>query len=130
MFEQVEKSIARFIDLNPEELEIFKSFLTTKNVAKKEIIQRNGEDCRNIYFINKGCIRYYYLVDGKGRATDNAFIERLWRNVKYEKLYLNPPETGTDLYIQLLEYFNYYNHKRRHQSLDYNKPSDIYLNAA
>jgi putative transposase len=79
------------------------------------------------YVLNKG-IRL--SMDGKGRATDNAFIERLWRNVKYEKLYLNPPETGTDLYIQLLEYFNYYNHKRRHQSLDYNKPSDIYLNAA
>jgi putative transposase len=65
------------------------------------------------YVLNKG-IRL--SMDGKGRATDNAFIERPWRNVKYEKLYLNPPETGTDLYIQLLEYFNYYNHKRRHQS--------------
>lgn len=56
-------------------------------------------------------------MDGKGRATDNAFIERLWRNVKYEKLYLNPPKDGMDLYLLLAEYFNYYNHTRRHEAL-------------
>ncbi|UTW62867.1 IS3 family transposase [bacterium SCSIO 12741] len=46
-------------------------------------------------------------MDGKGRATDNAFIERLWRNIKYEKLYLNPPTDGLDLYLKTAEYFNY-----------------------
>jgi putative transposase len=43
-------------------------------------------------------------MDGKGRATDNAFIERLWRNVKYEKLHLNPPEDGIDLYLKVQEF--------------------------
>lgn len=69
-------------------------------------------------------------MDGKGRATDNAFIERLWRNVKYEKIYLNPPKDGLDLYILLAEYFNYYNHERRHQSIDYDKPIERYKCAA
>jgi len=69
-------------------------------------------------------------MDGKGRATDNAFIERLWRNVKYEKLYLSPPTDGLDLYLQMVEYFNYYNNKRRHQSLDYEIPASRYLVAA
>ena len=65
-------------------------------------------------------------MDGKGRATDNAFIERLWRNVKYEKLHLNPPEDGVDLYLKTQEYFNYYNHQRRHQAIEYEKPSNRY----
>jgi len=69
-------------------------------------------------------------MDGKGRATDNAFIERLWRNVKYEKLHLNPPTDGMDLYLQLAEYFNYYNHQRRHEALNYDRPADKYLEAA
>ena len=65
-------------------------------------------------------------MDGKGRATDNAFIERLWRNIKYEKLYLNPPNDGLDLYLLVQEYFSYYNHQRRHQSLNYKIPAQIY----
>jgi len=69
-------------------------------------------------------------MDGKGRATDNAFIERLWRSVKYEKLYLNPPKDGIDLYLQLDKYFNFYNHERRHESLDYEMPAERYLQAA
>lgn len=68
--------------------------------------------------------------DGKGRATDNAFIERLWRNIKYEKLYLNPPKDGLDLYLLVQEYFNYYNHERRHQSLNYQIPAQLYENVA
>ena len=55
-------------------------------------------------------------MDGKGRATDNAFIERLWRNIKYEKIYLNPPKNGLDLYLKVNEYFQYYNTERRHES--------------
>jgi len=69
-------------------------------------------------------------MDGKGRAKDNAFIERLWRNVKYEKIYLNPPEDGLNLYQQLNDYFKYYNYERRHQSLDDQVPISIYENAA
>ncbi|MCB0480081.1 MAG: integrase core domain-containing protein [Flavobacteriales bacterium] len=57
-------------------------------------------------------------MDGKGRATDNAFIERLWRSVKYEKLYIHPPQDGMDLYNKLEDYMYYYNNKRRHSSID------------
>ncbi len=57
-------------------------------------------------------------MDGKGRATDNAFIEKLWRSVKYEKLYLNPPTDGKHLYEMLTQYFEHYNYKRRHSSIE------------
>ena len=69
-------------------------------------------------------------MDGKGRATDNAFIERLWRSVKYEKIYLNPPNDGLELFLLLAEYFAYYNNERRHESIDYDRPIDIFENAA
>jgi len=65
-------------------------------------------------------------MDGKGRAIDNAFIERLWRTVKYEKVYLSPPNTGTDLYLMLSEFFQQYNHQRRHEGIDYSIPVEFY----
>ena len=66
-------------------------------------------------------------MDGKGRATDNAFVERLWRSVKYEKLYLYPPNDGTDLYLSLAEYFNYYNMERRHAGIVDKIPRQLYF---
>jgi len=66
-------------------------------------------------------------MDGKGRATDNAFIERLWRSVKYEKVYLNPPSDGLDLHNKLEDYFEYYNTKRRHSSIDDLRPIDLFI---
>lgn len=66
-------------------------------------------------------------MDGRGRAIDNVFIERLWRSVKYESIYLNPPESGIDLYEQLKEYFDYYNNRRRHQGIDNQIPFKRYL---
>lgn len=65
-------------------------------------------------------------MDGKGRATDNAFVERLWRSVKYEMIYLNPPVDGLDLNLKLIEYFDYYNNRRLHSSLDFRKPVNFY----
>ena len=65
-------------------------------------------------------------MDGKGRATDNAFIESLWKTVKYEKIYLNPPENGLDLYHMLDEYFQYYNHRRRHSGIHDERPAELY----
>lgn len=65
-------------------------------------------------------------MDGKGRAIDNAFIERLWRSVKYEKLYLQPPVDGVDLYQLVLEYFHYYNNDRRHQGINDQIPNELY----
>jgi putative transposase len=58
-------------------------------------------------------------MDGRGRATDNIYMERLWRSVKQEKIYPNAYETGDELYGGLKTYFEFYNKKRPHQSLDY-----------
>jgi putative transposase len=57
-------------------------------------------------------------MDGKGRALDNVFIERLWRSVKQEYVYLNPCETGKELWHGLDAYFRFYNTERPHQSLN------------
>lgn len=65
-------------------------------------------------------------MDGKGRAIDNAFIERLWRSVKYEKIYLNPPTSGLHLYELLNEYFEYYNNQRRHQGIENQIPKEVF----
>lgn len=68
-------------------------------------------------------------MDGKGRAIDNIFIERLWRSVKYENIYLNTYSTGPELYLGLLEYFEFYNQVRRHSSLENKRPVDIFTPA-
>jgi len=65
-------------------------------------------------------------MDGKGRAFDNIFIERLWRTVKYEHIYLNEYATGLELVVGLARYFDFYNHERFHQSLDYHTPAQVY----
>ena len=65
-------------------------------------------------------------MDGKGRALDNTNIERLWRSVKQEYVYLNPCETGNDLWSGLNNYFQFYNTKRLHQSLGYLPPVKLY----
>jgi len=65
-------------------------------------------------------------MDGKGRAIDNTFIERLWRSVKQEYIYLNPCETGYDLWCGLRNYFQFYNTERPHQSLENMPPKERY----
>lgn len=67
-------------------------------------------------------------MDGRGRALDNIFIERLWRSVKYEDLYLKNYISGKDLYHGLNNYFSFYNKERPHQSLNYKTPVEIHLN--
>lgn len=69
-------------------------------------------------------------MDGKGRAIDNIFFERLWKSVKYENIYLNVYEDGASLYNGLQQYFEFYNKERLHQSLDYQTPQDLYMNIA
>lgn len=69
-------------------------------------------------------------MDGKGRAIDNIFIERLWRTVKYEHVYLHVYEDGLSLYQGLQKYFQFYNGERRHQSLNNETPESYYLKAA
>ena len=65
-------------------------------------------------------------MDGRGRYLDNIFIERLWRSVKYEDLYLKAYETVPALIQGLTTYFHYYNHQRPHQALAYQTPAEIH----
>jgi len=69
-------------------------------------------------------------MDGKGRATDNAFIEALWKTVKYENIYPNPAQDGLELYQKLAEYFEQYNQQRRHSGLAKEVPAKVYHSAA
>jgi len=65
-------------------------------------------------------------MDGRGRVFDNIFIERLWRTVKYEDIYLKNYDTVTELAQGLERYFRFYNNERFHQSLDYRTPNQVY----
>jgi putative transposase len=65
-------------------------------------------------------------MDGRGRCLDNVFVERLWRSVKYEDIYLRGYETVPQLQQGLDRYFGYYNEERMHQSLDYQTPAAVY----
>lgn len=67
-------------------------------------------------------------MDGKGRAIDNIFIERLWRSVKYENVYLQSYQDVKSLYEGLKAYFKFYNTERFHESLDYQTPEQCYKN--
>ena len=71
-----------------------------------------------------------FSMDGKGRATDNIFIERFWRNIKYEKIYIEPSQNGLELYKKIKEYMNFYNIERGHQSLGYQRPENVFRRAA
>jgi len=66
-------------------------------------------------------------MDGKGRCMDNIFIERLWRSVKYEEIYIKEYSNVKDLISALKQYFEFYNFERPHQSLNRNTPAEIYF---
>jgi putative transposase len=68
-------------------------------------------------------------MDGKGRWIDNVFIERLWRSVKYEEVYLHGYANGTEARTSLTRYFSFYNERRSHQSLEYRTPDEVYFGA-
>jgi len=68
-------------------------------------------------------------MDGKGRATDNIAIERFWRSAKYENIYLEEYKNIRELKKGVANYMEFYNHKRFHQSLSYQKPMDVYNNS-
>ena len=63
-------------------------------------------------------------MDGRGRALENVFCERLWRSVKYENIYLNQYDTVLQLQTELTAFFHFYNHERPHQSLNYRTPPE------
>jgi putative transposase len=66
-------------------------------------------------------------MDGRGRVYDNIFVERLWRSVKYEEVYLKDYEGVTEARESLGKYFEFYNDKRPHQALDYRTPREVYI---
>jgi len=69
-------------------------------------------------------------MDGKGRAIDNIFIERFWRSVKWDYVYIKVPADGLELYQGLKEYFDYYNNQLCHQGIDHQIPANKYYQAA
>lgn len=68
-------------------------------------------------------------MDGKGRWIDNVFIERLWRSVKYEEVYLHAYANGTEARTALTRYFGFYNARRSDQALEYRMPDEVYFDA-
>jgi putative transposase len=68
-------------------------------------------------------------MDGKGRATDNICIERFWRSIKYEEVYLNEYSTIKELQKAIANYMDSYNKKRLHSSLSYKTPNEVYYQA-
>jgi putative transposase len=65
-------------------------------------------------------------MDGKGRALDNVFVERLWRSVKYEDIYPKGYDSLKEVRIGLRSYFQFYNENRPHQGLGYRTPAEVY----
>jgi len=76
-----------------------------------------------------GCLKANNIaisMDGRGRAFDNIFVERLWKSVKYEEVYLNDYETVKEAFSGLSRYFEFYNKERVHQALEYQIPYEVY----
>ncbi len=69
-------------------------------------------------------------MDGKGRCVGNVFIERLWRTVKYEEVYLKAYESGSEARAGLPAHFEFYNTRRPHQALGYRTPAEVYAGRA
>jgi putative transposase len=65
-------------------------------------------------------------MDGRGRVFDNIFVERLWRSVKYEEVYLHSYQNAPEAQLRLRHYFQFYNEERLHESLDYRTPKEVY----
>jgi len=78
----------------------------------------------------KGLETVKISMDGKGRANDNAFIERFFRTIKHEKLYLEKLCNGIEVHTACQEFIHYYNQRREHSSLAYGTPSQYFTKAA
>jgi putative transposase len=86
-----------------------------------------GSQFTSAEFVNRLLDRAIAVsMDGRGRALDNVFIERLWRSVKYQEIYLRDYETVADVEEGIRLYFEKYNHERPHQSLDNMTPAKVY----
>lgn len=110
---------------------VLKSAIETH--GKPEIINSDqGRQFTSDEYINyvKSLETVRISMDGKGRATDNSHIERFFRTIKYEKIYLNPPADGLELYQTCADFINYYNTKRTHSSIGRVAPVKVYRQAA
>jgi putative transposase len=106
--------------------------------ALKEALFKNGAP--EIFNTDQGCqftseaftsiLKTWNIkisMDGKGRFRDNIFVERLWRTLKYDRIYLQTYETGAELSKDMTYWFNYYNDERKHTSLDKLTPNEAYF---
>ena len=80
----------------------------------------------NVYTSSLESVGIRVSMDGRGRALDNIFIERLWRTVKYEDIYIKEYNTVPELEAGLDKFFRFYNQRRLHQSLDYQTPEEVH----
>ena len=105
------------VEIRPDEIPRLQ-----QTVAPGSVICGNGTDPA---ILEAAGIRI--SMDGRGRALDNIFTERLWRSVKYEEIYLNEYLTPREARQGLSRYFDFYNHQRPHQALDYATPAAVYF---
>ena len=111
-----------------DELHLNHPFYGARRLARQ--LEREGFDVGRVHVtawtdvLDAAGVRI--SMDGKGRWIDNVFIERLWRSVKYEDIYLRAYENGRDLQAGLTRYFDFYNRRRIHQSHEYQTPDEIY----
>lgn len=95
--------------------------------GKPEIINSDqGSQYTSGNWVN--CLKGHEIeisMDGKGRATDNIYVERFFRSIKYDYIYLNPAETGLELYLGIKKFIEEYN-QRKHQGIGNEKPKDLY----
>jgi putative transposase len=96
--------------------------------GKPEVFNTDqGSQFTSAVFVNRLLDRSIAVsMDGRGRALDNVFIERLWKSVKYQEIYLREYETVADVEEGLKLYFEKYNHERPHQALDNLTPAKVY----
>ena len=98
-----------------------------KDISDLELLKipdPNGDD-RLPLFLEATDIRI--SMDGKGRAIDNIFVERIWRSLKYEEVYLKDYETVQEAKDEIKIYVDYYNNERPHHSLDMKTPAEVYF---
>ena len=101
-----------------------------KKQGSKPVIFNTDQGSQFTSYEFTGILKEYQIAisqDGKGRATDNAFIERLWRSVKYEYVFLHNIENGKILHEGLKRYFLFYNNERPHQGINYQTPAEVYF---
>ena len=100
------------------------------DVGSTQTIQRRAESQDALEAIKGQRIANEIRIswDGQGRALDNIFVQWLWRSVKYEEVYIKDYQSVPQATRELLAYFDFYNHQRFHQSLDYQTPAAVYGN--